>query len=393
MNTNHPVGIDAISFYVPHFYIELSTIAAQHGISRDYFKIKLGQEKMAVPPPGEDIITMAANAARTVLKDCNRDAISLLLFATESGIDQSKAGGIHIHKLLGLPSRCRIVELKQACYSATVGMQLALPLIQQNPQQKALLIASDIARYGLGTAGEPTQGAGAVAMVISAAPKILTIASESGYYTDDIMDFWRPNYRDEALVDGRLSIKTYLHSLLESWQHYQQQTNKLLAEFSRFCYHLPFSQIAEMAHLRLTRANGLDLNSAEIEEQISPALIYNRLIGNSYAASLYIALSSLLDHTTIDLSNHQIGFFSYGSGCVAEFFCGTVMPGYQQYLHTNHHCQLLDNRTELNYQKYREFYHFPLPIDGSSLNIPDYPTGHYRLHHMAAHKRHYIELK
>ena len=64
--------------------------------------------------------------------------IEMLLFATESGIDQSKAAGIYVHELLGLPARCRVVELKQACYSGTAALQLALPFLRENPRKKSI---------------------------------------------------------------------------------------------------------------------------------------------------------------------------------------------------------------------------------------------------------------
>ena len=67
--------------------------------------------------------------------------IDHLLFATESGLDFSKASGIYVHRLLGLPRRCRVVELKQACYSATAAIRMALPMLQENPEKKILVIA------------------------------------------------------------------------------------------------------------------------------------------------------------------------------------------------------------------------------------------------------------
>ena len=169
---------------------------------------------------------MAANAASQCLKDENIKDIDLLLFATESSIDQSKAAGVFIHKLLGLSAHCRVIELKQACYAATAGIQLALNYIHQNPTKKVLLLASDIARYGLNTSGESSQGAGAVAIVISASPRLLCIEPGSGYYTEDCMDFWRPNYRQEALVDGKFSCEMYLKLLKETWLHYHNTTKR-----------------------------------------------------------------------------------------------------------------------------------------------------------------------
>ena len=154
------VGIDTLAIYTSRYALELATLAKARGTDPDKYHIGLGQKKMSVPPPGEDIVTMAANAAHQALRDIDLSEIEMLLFATESGIDQSKAAGIYVHDLLKLSPRCRVVELKQACYSGTAALQLALPYLRENPNKKVLLIASDIARYGLGTPGESSQGCG-----------------------------------------------------------------------------------------------------------------------------------------------------------------------------------------------------------------------------------------
>ena len=131
-----PVGIDDASFQTPLFYLRLEDLATMRGIEPNKYRVGLGQYKMAVPPPDEGIVTMAASAAHRILNEDNRDQIGLVLFATESSIDQSKSAGIYVHQLLNLPKRCRVLELKQACYSATAGLQLALTWLQANPEQK-----------------------------------------------------------------------------------------------------------------------------------------------------------------------------------------------------------------------------------------------------------------
>ena len=159
------VGIDAIRFYTSHYYLDLKTLAESRSVDVDKFYVGLGQHKMAVVAPDEDVVTMAADAGLRVLEavpDINE--IEMLLFATESSIDQSKAAGLFVHQLLGLPSRCRVIELKQACYSATAGLQLAFHFLRCHPDKKVWLIASDVARYGLKSVGESSQGGGAVAM-------------------------------------------------------------------------------------------------------------------------------------------------------------------------------------------------------------------------------------
>lgn len=387
------VGIDNIAFYTPHYFLDLKTLAEGRGVEVDKFYVGLGQRKMAVPPPDETIVTMAANAAEQVLKEVDLSTIHTLLFATESGIDQSKAAGIFVHELLGLSRQCRVVELKQACYSATAGLKLAMALIAANPKQKVLLIASDIARYGLNTAGESSQGGGAVAMLLSANPRVLAIEPESGLYTEDAMDFWRPNYREEALVEGKYSCDLYLKALKETWQDYQHNSGRQYADHQHFLYHIPIPRLAEKAHQKLAQVNDLGRLPAEtLEAQTEASLRYSRAIGNCYTASLYLGLISLLEHLSNDCSGQRIGFYSYGSGCVAEFFSGVVQPGYQSQLHRDYHQQLLDRRTELSLSEYEAFYSYKTPTDGSAHSLPHHTKGRYRLAAFDQHKPSYQRI-
>ena len=87
------VGIDKLAFYTPPFYLPLATLAQARGVDADKYHIGLGQKHMAVIPPDESIVTMAANAASILLQDQDKSSIDHVLFATESGVDQSKAAG------------------------------------------------------------------------------------------------------------------------------------------------------------------------------------------------------------------------------------------------------------------------------------------------------------
>ena len=140
------VGIDSIAVYTPRYALDLATLAKARGMDAEKYHTGLGQYVMSVPPPGEDIVTMAANAARVALQEVNLNDIEMLLFATESGIDQSKSAGLYVHDLLGMPARCRVLELKQACYSGTAAIQLALSFLRDQPNKKVLVIASEIGR-------------------------------------------------------------------------------------------------------------------------------------------------------------------------------------------------------------------------------------------------------
>jgi len=383
MNT---VGIDDICFYTSAYSLDLRDLAEARGHPQDKFLKSLGQKYMAVVPPGEDVVTLGANAAYQILKNRDCSDIDTLLFATESSIDQSKSAGIYVHSLLRLSSRVRVVELKQACYSATAAIQLATSYLQLHPNKKILLIASDIARYGLGTTGESSQGAGAVAMLLSANPRLLSFEQGSGIYTEDVMDFWRPNYRDEALVEGKYSSKLYMSALQKTWEHYSEKTGREFSDHDYFCYHVPLPRLVETAHKYFGKINKMSVS----ENDVAAMLQYARMTGNCYTGSLYASLVSLLDNVGCVLSGKRIAFYSYGSGCMAEFFSGVVMQGYESQLHTAFHQKLLSSRQTISMKDYEQFYSFKLPEDGSDFEVPQYNTGQFRLQGISNHKRLYI---
>ncbi|HSW68768.1 MAG TPA: hydroxymethylglutaryl-CoA synthase [Gammaproteobacteria bacterium] len=387
------VGIDTIGFYTSHYALDLELLAKARGIETDKFYVGLGQHRMSVPSPGEDVVTLAANAALRAIRHIDPNSIEMLLFATESGIDQSKAAGIYVHHLLGLSERCRVIELKQACYSATLALQLALPFLRQHPEKKVLLIASDIARYGLETPGESSQGSGAVAMVLSVNPRIIAFEPEYGVVTENVMDFWRPNYSDEALVEGKYSSKLYLTMLEKSWQQYHAWSGRDFHAHDYYCYHTPVPRLVEKAHQHLAKINNQEkLTEEQLYAQIGHSLEYGRKIGNSYTASLYVGLTALLDLEKKDLSYKRIGFYSYGSGCVAEYFSGVVQSGYKNILDTLHHQKILTERTMLTYPEYEAFYTYRYPEDGSHCDIPKHQTGKFRLAGIKNHKRIYEQV-
>lgn len=384
------IGIDLISFYTPQYFLDLKTLAAARGVDPNKFYTGIGQEKMGLPPPDEDIVTMAASAALPILEKIDRNDVELLILGTESAIDQSKAAAMFAHSLLELPTRCRGFEVKEACYAATAALQMAIPWVARNPTKKALVIGSDVARYDLRSPGEPTQGAGAVAMLVTTNPRVLAIDPESGYHAEDVMDFWRPNYRDEALVDGKYSMLVYMSAMLDAWKQYSALTGRKLEDFAAFCYHLPFTKMAQKAHIKLVKDSGRPAPSeTEVLKQIGTSLLYNKITGNTYAASLYEGLNSLLDNSTEDLSGKRIALFSYGSGCMAEFFSGVVQNAYKQHLFSAKHRNLLDNRTELTYQQYEDIFQLAFPTDGGDHTFAQYRTGPFRMSGVKKHKRLY----
>ncbi|MBP2077253.1 hydroxymethylglutaryl-CoA synthase [Oceanobacillus polygoni] len=362
------IGIDKIGFYTPHLYVDMNKLAVARDIEPEKFTIGIGQEKMAIAPITQDPVTLAANAALGILTEADKEKIDFVIFGTESGIDNSKSAGVYVHNLLGINPHARTVEMKQACYGATAGIQLAKGHIALNPESKVLVLGSDIARYGLNTAGESTQGAGAVAMVISANPKIMVLEEHSAYLTNDIMDFWRPVYSDKAFVDGKFSNEQYILFFSKVWEQYKAKSSLELKDFEAICYHLPYTKMGLKA-LRTILDEGTEVDKERLVANYQVSTQYNRNVGNIYTGSLYLSLLSLLELNEDLEAGSRVGLYSYGSGAVGEFFTGILQPDYREHLHVNHHTHLFESRTEVTVSEYEKLFEETLPVDGSTLEL------------------------
>lgn len=362
-----PGGIQDIAFATGHYSFDLAHLAEKQGIDVNKFYIGIGQNTMSIPAEDEDIVTMGAAAAQRIIERNGTDGIRTLLFATESGIDQSKSAGVYVHGLLDLPREIRTIETKMACYGGIGALQMALGLVARNPEEKVLVIASDVARYDVDSSGEPTQGAAAVAFLVQADPDILAIEPAQGVYTLDVQDFWRPNHRHTALVDGKFSVGAYLDALVGAWNDYRAHGGVEFDDIDWFCYHQPFTKMAVKAHMRLTEEAGTPLDKAAAAEALAPTFGYNKQLGNSYSASIFLGFLALLDSGQ-NLAGNRVGFFSYGSGAVSEFFMGVIQPGHRDHLRAEEHQKILDAREPIEYDRYRELHPGTLvqPVENST---------------------------
>ncbi|HIX69938.1 MAG TPA: hydroxymethylglutaryl-CoA synthase [Candidatus Enterococcus stercoravium] len=380
-------GIDKLNFFVPPYYLEMTELANARNVDPAKYTIGIGQDQMAISPITQDIITLAANAAQPILTDEDRQTIDLVILGTESSVDESKAAAVVLHRLLGIQPFARGIELKEACYSATAGLQFAKEYVLAHPKRKALVIASDIARYGLHSGGEPTQGAGAVAMLVTSQPRILALSDESVPYTQDIYDFWRPTGEPYPVVNGPLSNQTYIQAFETVWQEYQQRYQKTLADFAALAFHIPYTKMGKKA-LLAGLAQESEAEQNRILAQYEESIRYSRRVGNLYTGSLYLGLISLLENSQTLKAGDQLGLFSYGSGAVAEFFTGRLVSGYQEHLLTDAHNALLANRQALSVAAYEEVFQTPLTNENLTASTD---TTAFRLTAVNDHIRYYQE--
>ncbi len=361
-------GIDALAFSGPRGYVEMSELAEARGVDPAKYLKGLGQQRMAIATPCEDTVTMAVEAGAQALERFGIDPseIGTLIVGTETGVDHSKPVAVYVHELLGLDTRCRTFETKHACYGAMAGLTSSMDWIASGRARgrKALVIASDIARYGLNTPGEPTQGAGAVAMVVAEQPRLVRFdPTRIGDYTRQVMDFWRPLYSKYAFADGHYSIQCYLDALSGARGDALAEGDTGFDALAASLYHVPFVRMAWKAHHRhfeLAFGDTLEPDRHEswqrfehsYRQRVEPWLSLNAEIGNIYTGSLFLALIDLLRQSDESLEGREISLFSYGSGCGATYCIAEVAAGANAWKSQLDPAEYLAQRRRLSIDEY-----------------------------------------
>ncbi|HFD6468466.1 TPA: hydroxymethylglutaryl-CoA synthase [Enterococcus faecium] len=359
------IGIDRLSFFIPNLYLDMTELAESRGDDPAKYHIGIGQDQMAVNRANEDIITLGANAASKIVTEKDREQIDMVIVGTESGIDHSKASAVIIHHLLKIQSFARSFEVKEACYGGTAALHMAKEYVKNHPERKVLVIASDIARYGLASGGEVTQGVGAVAMMITQNPRILSIEDDSVFLTEDIYDFWRPDYSEFPVVDGPLSNSTYIESFQKVWNRHKELSGRGLEDYQAIAFHIPYTNMGKKA-LQSVLDQTDEGNQERLLARYEESIRYSRRIGNLYTGSLYLGLTSLLENSKSLQPGDRIGLFSYGSGAVSEFFTGCLEENYQEYLFAQSHQEMLDSRKRISVDEYETIFSESLPEHGES---------------------------
>lgn len=387
------IGIDKIGFATANYVLKLADLAEARGIVPDKLSKGLLLKELSIAPITEDIVTMGASAAESILTAKDKNEIDMVIVASESGIDQSKASAVFVHGLLGVQPFARSLEMKEACYSATAALDYARLHVEKHPNSKVLVIASDIAKYGVDTPGEPTQGAGSVAMLITNNPRILIFNEDNVAQTRDTMDFWRPNYSTTPFVNGMYSTQQYLDSLKTTWVEYQKRNQVSLKDFAAICFHLPYPKLA-LKGLKKIMDKSLSLEQQEqLQANFHQSILYSQKVGNIYTGSLFLGLLSLLENSSTLKTGDRIALFSYGSGAVSEIFSGQLVAGFKQRLQTNR-IEMLNNRTPLSIPDYEKIFFEEARLDqNGSASFMNYENQNFALAEIVEHQRRYIKVE
>jgi hydroxymethylglutaryl-CoA synthase len=400
------VGIDAIEIETGKLKLDLAeTFAPVKGDDPEKYTKGLGLSNSSFPDVYEDIVTMGANAAKRLMerKGLTPADIGRIDVATESSFDNSKPISTYIAGCLeqtfdGDFHHANKGERKFACIAGTQALDDAYNWIQagRNRGRSALVIATDTALYEKGDPGEATQGAGAVAMLISEDPSLVAFSAEQGYGSADETDFLKPNQQFPS-VDGKRSVQVYLARMREALMDYESVAGETHPDdYKLVPFHTPFPGMVRKAALlgyrHMTR--GTDIEEALAEEigrqprqeafeseqayfdavmeytdalkgterygdwydrVIAPTLEIARDVGNWYTGSVHIARASGLKHAVQhgwELEGEKLLVGSYGSGAQAEIHHETVQSGWKEEIEALNIDEQLAARYDISYEEY-----------------------------------------
>ena len=270
------VGISALSLSVPTLRVSLEDWCAWTGGDWSKTQAVIGRS-FRMLPPDQSIYTLAAAAVLKLIRDNGIDpsTIGYLALGTESSTDNA-AGAVIVKGLVDLAldqplaRNCEVPELKHACLGGIYALKGALRFAALDPRgRKAIVVTGDVAEYARGSSGEPTQGAGAVAMLVERDPKLLAIdlgkqGSASDYRG---LDFRKPTRRhhvagysastrrqhDFPVFNGRYSTFCYIDAVLRAAEDYFEDRSALaeLNAASAVFLHRPYKRMPETAMVRL----------------------------------------------------------------------------------------------------------------------------------------------
>jgi len=364
------VGIEAMNVFGGSAFLDVMQLISHRRLDSARFENLLMRQK-AVALPCEDPVTFGVNAAKPIvdaLPEAEKDRIELLITCTESGIDFGKSLSTYVHHYLGLSRNCRLLEIKNACYSGTAGFQMAVNFVlsQASPGAKALVVTTDISRFTVVEGGdaltedwsfaEPSSGAGATAMLISDTPHIFQVdVGANGYYGHEVMDTCRPTAESEA-GDADLSLMSYLDCCEQTFLEYQRRVADVdyRDSFQYLAFHTPFGGMVKGAHrtmMRKTTKSRREDIEADFERRVSPGLRYCQRTGNIMGGTVFLSLAGTIDNARFDTAQ-RIGVFSYGSGCCSEFYSGVATPDGQRRLRAMEISRHLDDRHSLSIEEY-----------------------------------------
>jgi len=356
------IGIEKLNLYGGSLFLDQEKLAQARGLDPAKVVKDFLIDTRTVIPPFEDTVTMGANAAAPLLDSVDPESIGMLIVGTESSVDFGKPISTNIMGALGLGPNVRNYETKHACYSGVAALDTAINWIASglNRGRKALVISTDFSRMHLHAKEEFVLGGVAAAVVVSEQPRVIEYEIDKrGTWSTDVYDTFRPSARDET-GNNEVSLFTYMDAIEGAYTHYREITgdSKSFDDlFDYLAYHTPFPGMAFQAHRTLSNLDGRkpkDEITRSFNEKVLPGLGYARRVGSTYGASNFVGIAGIAGKNGRVRPGSRIGFFSYGSGAIGEFYSGILCEDACEVVSSMGIDTALSERLEVSVEEYEQ---------------------------------------
>lgn len=272
------IGISGLAAYTPPFRVWLEDWCEWTGNQWPKIREVVGRS-FRVRGRNQSVYTMAATAVMRLIDqyDIDPDRVKFLGLGTESSTDNS-AGAIIVKGMVDqaliaqgkapIARSCEVPEFKHACLGGVYGMKNAIRhLALDGVGGQAIVVCADIAEYARGSSGEPTQGAGAIAMLLEENPRLAVVdLVQSGSASDyRIMDFRKPMLRfcgqdrteshqvqDFPVFNGKYSTTCYIdetiHALNDMYEKRGLRAADYLRSLKTVFMHRPYRRMPETGY-------------------------------------------------------------------------------------------------------------------------------------------------
>ena len=400
------IGIDALSFYSTRSYIDLRELAIERHVDPNKYSKGLLSKEIRIPEVDEDVVSLGLKAGYNTLQrgGISPKSIDALFFGNETITYSVKSISNIFAEMLEISSNSITQDIYNACAGGTIAILNAIGLIENNIINKALIISADISSYHIGSPGEPTQGSGAIGLVISKNPRIAKFSKNFGKVSGNVNDFFRPANDKNAQAFGRYSQDAYLKFQLGAYDDLIRNIGDFHADF--YTFHAPYSKLPlkcmqeiivkrwikhinelpkfekkkfrssiikkldhflhdvtvlpEYIYLKL-KERGYSSSTLErfsywvntnIKERVLPQLNVPMHFGNMYNASLWAQILFLLENHARD--HDTLYFGSYGSGATCISGLLKVQEGFSEIVrkgpHINDFINLKERKTVQEYE-------------------------------------------
>jgi hydroxymethylglutaryl-CoA synthase len=307
------VGIVSYGAYVPRYRITPQEIGRVWGSDGEAMSKGLMIFSKSVPAPDEDVITIATEAARSMMRRVpavDPKEIGALYVGSESHPYAVKPSGTIVAEAIGCSTNLTVADFEFACKAGTAAIQTCMGLVGAGMIKYGVAIGADTSQGAPGDPLEYSASAGGASFLIGAKDMIAVINHTSSF-TTDTPDFWRREGQDYPSHGGRFTGEpAYFKHVTSAAKLVLKNTSSQPSDYQYAVFHQPNGKFPQ----RVAKMLGFT------DKQIEAGLLTPR-IGNTYSGAVPLGLSAVLD---VAQPGERIFVVAYGSGAGADGFDITV---------------------------------------------------------------------